>query len=244
MLYRKIPKNDDELSILGFGCMRLPALEDGTTDEDRAITQIRYAIDNGVNYMDTAWNYHGGESERILGRALRDGYREKVRVATKLPHWKVKHREDMDKYLNEQIEKLGVDHIDYYLLHGIEGNSWDRLEKLWVVDFLDKALEDGRIGNAGFSFHGIADDFIRIVDAYPWVFCQIQYNFLDQEYQAGTAGLEYAASKGLGVIIMEPLRGGNISHPNPPPDVKGVWDTAENKRTPVEWALRWVWNHS
>jgi hypothetical protein len=167
MLYRKMPKNDDELSILGFGCMRLPALEDGTTDEDRAITQMRYAIDNGVNYMDTAWNYLGGESERILGRALRNGYRGKVRIATKLPHWKVESREDMDKFLNKQLEKLGVDHIDYYLLHGIEGNSWDRLEKFGIADFLDKALKDGHIGNAGFSFHGIAEDFIRIVDSYP-----------------------------------------------------------------------------
>jgi len=243
MLYRKMPKNGDELSILGFGCMRLPMLKDGTIDENRAITQMRYAIDNGVNYMDTAWNYLGGESERILGRALRNGYREKVRIATKLPHWRVESFEDMEKYLNEQIEKLGVDHIDYYLLHGIDGNSWDRLEKLGISDFLDKALQDRRIGNAGFSFHGIADDFIRIVDAYPWMFCLLQYNFLDQEYQAGTTGLKYAASKGLGAMIMEPLRGGNISHPNPPPDVKDIWDTAENKRTPVEWALRWVWNH-
>ncbi len=243
MRYRKVPKTGDELSILGFGCMRLPARKDGTIDEERSIAQIRYAIDHGVNYLDTAWNYLGGQSERILGRALRDGYREKVRIATKLPQWKVTRREEMDQYLNEQLEKLGVDRIDYYLLHAIEGNSWDRLAALGVADFLDQAAADGRIGNAGFSFHGVAEDFKRIVDAYPWVFCLIQYNYLDQENQAGTAGLKYAASRGLGVMVMEPLRGGNISRPAPPPAIQEIWDLAETRRTPVEWALRWVWDH-
>ncbi|AKB51339.1 Aldo/keto reductase [Methanosarcina barkeri str. Wiesmoor] len=242
MLYRKIPKNGDKLSILGFGCMRLPVIEDGTIDEERATRQVRYAIDHGVNYIDTAWPYHMGESEPFLGRALTDGYREKIKLATKLPSWLVENREDMDRFLNTQLERLNTDHIDYYLLHSLAGEVWDKLEPLGVIDFLNKAKDDGRITNAGFSFHGPIEDFKRIVDAYPWTFCQIQYNFMDERNQAGTEGLKYAASKGLGVIVMEPLLGGNLASPVPA-EVKDIWDEAETKRTPAEWALRWVWNH-
>lgn len=242
MLYRKMPKNGDELSILGFGCMRLPVKEDGSIDEERATKQVRYAIDQGVNYVDTAWPYHMGESEPFLGRALDDGYREKVKIATKLPSWLIESREDMDKFLNAQLENLKTDHIDYYLIHALVGDLWDNVEKLGVVDFLDKAKADGRIINAGFSFHGSGDEFKRIVDAYDWDFCQIQYNFLDENNQAGTRGLEYAASKSLGVIVMEPLRGGNLTK-TLPQAVKEIWDEAPIKRSPAEWALRWVWNH-
>lgn len=242
MLYRKMPKNGDELSILGFGCMRLPMV-DGNIDEARAIAQIRGAIDNGVNYVDTAWPYLGGQSEPLLGKALQDGYRERVKVATKLPTWLVSSREDMDRYLNAQLERLGTDHIDYYLVHALDGTSWDGIEPLGIREFLDQAKKDGRIVNAGFSFHGLPEDFNRIVDAYPWVFCQIQYNFMDQEFQAGTQGLKYAASKDIGVIIMEPLRGGNLALPTPPPAVAEIWGEASIRRSPVEWALRWVWNH-
>ncbi len=241
MLYRKIPKNGDELSILGFGCMRLP-LKEGKIDEERATKQVRYAIDHGVNYIDTAWPYHMGESEPFLGRALADGYREKVKIATKLPSWTVKSQEDMDRILNAQLERLRTDHIDYYLIHGLVGALWDKMEKLNVLDFLERAREDGRILNAGFSFHGSVDDFKLIVDAHPWIFCQIQYNFLDEKNQAGTEGLEYAASKGLGVIIMEPLRGGKLTNPIPPA-VQEIWNEAAVERTPAEWALRWIWNH-
>lgn len=241
MLYRKIPTNGDELSILGFGCMRLPVKADYSIDEERAIRQLRSAIDNGVNYVDTAWPYHMGASEPFVGRALAGGYREKVRLATKLPSWLIEKREDMDKYLNAQLEKLKTDHIDYYLVHALVGDLWDAVERLGVKDFLDTAKADGRIRNAGFSFHGAAEDFSRIVDAYDWDFCQIQYNFLDGKNQAGTAGLEYAAKKGLGVIVMEPLRGGNLTK-NVPPAVKAIWDESPVKRTPAEWALRWIWN--
>jgi predicted aldo/keto reductase-like oxidoreductase len=243
MLYRKIPKNNDKLSILGFGCMRLPISKNQDIDEARAICQIRHAVDNGVNYLDTAWPYHGGKSEPLLGRALEDGYREKVKIATKLPSWMIKNRNDMDHYLDRQLDKLKTDRIDYYLLHALDGMLWNNLKNLGVIDFLNKALEDGRIVNPGFSFHGLAEDFKRIVDEYPWVFSQIQYNFLDQENQAGTAGLKYAASKNLGVVVMEPLRGGNLGLPTPPAAVEEIWNMAKKKRTPVDWALSWVWNH-
>ena len=241
MLYREVPKTGDRLSILGFGCMRLPQ-KDGHIDAERATRQLRFAIDHGVNYVDTAWPYHGGQSEPLVGRVLADGYREKVKLATKLPSWLIEKREDMDTYLNAQLAKLQTDHIDYYLVHALVGDLWNNVEKLGVADFLDKARADGRIKHAGFSFHGASEDFSRIVDAYSWDFCQIQYNFLDEKNQAGTKGLKYAASKGLGVVIMEPLRGGNLTR-NVPPAVQEIWDEAPVKRSPAEWALRWIWNH-
>jgi predicted aldo/keto reductase-like oxidoreductase len=241
MLYRKMQKTGDELSILGFGCMRLPT-KDRLIDEPRATFQVRHAIDQGVNYIDTAWPYHGGQSEPFLGKALQDGYRQKVKLATKMPSWMVKTRADMDQYLSSQLARLATDHIDYYLLHSLNGSVWDNLNNLGVLEFLDVAKKDGRIVHASFSFHGAAEDFRRIVDAYPWVFCQIQYNYLDQKNQAGTEGLEYAAARGLGVIVMEPLRGGNLGLVTPPPAVAAVWQQAKVQRTPVEWALRWVWN--
>ena len=242
MLYRKMPKNGDALSILGFGCLRLP-MAAGKIDEERAIAQIRHAIDCGVNYLDTAWPYHHGESEPLLGKALRDGYRERVKIATKVPTWLIKNRADMDRYLDAQLERLQTGQIDYYLVHSLTGALWDDIAALGVRDFLDQAQQDGRIVNAGFSFHGLAEEFTRIVDAYPWTFCQIQYNILDVKFQAGTAGLKYAAAKGLGVIIMEPLRGGNLGLPTAPPAVAALWNEARIQRPPAEWALRWVWNH-
>ncbi len=242
MLYREVPKNGDELSILGFGAMRLPTKEDGSIDENTATDMIRYSIDNGVNYVDTAWPYHMGESEPFLAHALEDGYREKVKLATKQPQWIVKKPEDMDRFLNAQLEKLNTDHIDYYLIHSLVKSSWENVRDLGVREFLDRAKADGRIVNAGFSYHGTPEDFAPMVDAYDWDFCQIQYNFLDENIQAGTEGLEYAASKGLGVIIMEPLRGGNLADPVPD-EVMDIWNEAEVERSPVEWALRWVWNH-
>jgi predicted aldo/keto reductase-like oxidoreductase len=242
MLYRKVPQNGAELSILGFGCMRLPVKEDGIIDEKRAMNQVRYAIDNGINYFDTGWIYHMGESEPFLGRALADGYRGKIKLATKLPSWLVKSRKDMDYFLNAQLERLKTDHIDYYLIHGIAGEMWDKLEALDVIDFLDRAKSDGRIINAGFSFHGLIEDFKRIVDTYPWIFCQIQYNFMDENNQAGTEGLKYAVSKDLGMVVMEPLLGGNLAS-QIPTEVQEIWTEAAVKRTPAEWALRWIWNH-
>ncbi|HML25927.1 MAG TPA: aldo/keto reductase, partial [Methanomethylovorans sp.] len=242
MLYRKMPKNGDKLSIIGFGAMRLPTKQDGSIDEEKATQMIHYAIDNGVNYIDTAWPYHMGESELFLGRVLADGYREKVKLATKMPQWMVKNLDDMDSFLNKQLEKLNTDHIDYYLLHSLVGSSWKNIRDLGVNDFLDRAKADGRIINAGFSYHGNAEDFRGVVDGYDWDFCQIQYNFLDEDIQAGRKGLEYAASHDFGVVIMEPLRGGNLTDPVPC-EIMDIWNEADVKRSPAEWALRWVWNH-
>jgi predicted aldo/keto reductase-like oxidoreductase len=242
MLYRTVPKTGDKLSILGFGCMRFPSTRTGGIDEERTIRQIRHAIDNGVNYLDTAPVYHMGKSEPILAKALAGGYREKVRIATKLPHWSVFERADMDRILNAQLKTLQTDHIDYYLLHSLSKGAFEKLRGLGVLAFLDAAKKDGRIKNAGFSFHGNTPAFKEIVDAYGWEFCQIQYNYLDETSQAGTAGLEYAAAKGLAVIIMEPLRGGNLAG-RVPETIRKIWDNASVKRSPAEWALRWVWNH-
>jgi predicted aldo/keto reductase-like oxidoreductase len=239
MQYRTMKSTGDKLSALGFGCMRFPR-KGVSVDEERTIMQLRLAIDNGVNYLDTALLYGG--SEAIVGKALRDGYREKVKIATKLPYSQVRKREDMDKLLDVQLQRLQTDHIDYYLLHNLNLAAWDRLKGLGMVDFIQKAKADGRIRHIGFSSHASTPEFKKMIDQYDWEFCQIQYNILDETNQAGKEGLMYAASKGLGVIIMEPLRGGALAKA-PPNDVQAIWDGAETKRTPVEWALRWVWNH-
>ena len=241
MQYRTVPKTGEKLSALGFGAMRLPTKR-LKIDEERAIKQIRYAIDNGVNYVDTAFPYHSGESEKLVGKALQDGYREKVNIATKLPPFILEKREDMDKILDIQLRKLKTDHIDYYLLHGLEANSWKKMRNLGVLEFLDHGKASGKIRNAGFSFHGDRRTFKEIIDSYDWVFCQIQYNFLDENTQAGTEGLQYAASKNLAVIIMEPLRGGMLAD-NLPKEVEQIYDNANKKRTAAEWGLLWVWNH-
>jgi predicted aldo/keto reductase-like oxidoreductase len=241
MLYRKMKKAAPELSILGFGCMRLPLKDNGLIDEDQAAMMLRYAIDNGVNYIDTAYPYHNGESEPVVGRALTGGYREKVHLATKLPSWLIKSREDMDKYLDEQLARLRTDFIDFYLVHGLIRPFWENLSGLGVTDFLDDAIADGRIRYAGFSFHDNTTLFKEIVKGYDWTFAQIQYNFMDEHFQAGTEGLNFAAKKGLGIVVMEPIRGGLLAK-----DLAGIseiWQKAKVQRPPAEWALRWVWNH-
>ena len=241
MKYRAMGKMDLEVSALGFGTMRLPvAGEDKDIDEPTAIAMIRHAIDQGVNYVDSAHGYHGGNSEVLVGKALRDGYRTKVRVATKLPLWDVKKLEDCDRLLNEQLGRLQMDRVDLYLLHCLTGPRWDQMKQLGVMDWMESVKADGRIGAIGFSFHDSLDAFRRIVDDYDWPFCQIQYNFVNEDVQAGTEGLQYAAAKGLAVIVMEPLFGGTLAQP--PEPVQEIWDAAPGGSRPVDMALRWLWN--
>jgi predicted aldo/keto reductase-like oxidoreductase len=237
MQYRKFGKLDWQVSALGFGAMRLPTT-DGEIDESTAVEMMRYAIDQGVNYVDTAYPYHDGKGEVCVGRALQDGYREKVKLATKMPCWLVETPADFDKFLDEQLEKLQTDHIDFYLLHAVWRDRWDRMQEMGALAWAEKPLADGRIGHLGFSFHGTLPLFKEVIDAYDWTMCQIQYNLLNEDVQAGTEGLEYAAGKGVAVVIMEPLLGGALV--NPPPDVRRVWDEAG--RTPADVALRWLWD--
>lgn len=240
MRYRRMESTGDELSVLGYGCMRLPQ-KGGRIDEERARDQLLSAIDRGVNYVDTAMPYHMGASEPFLGRALRGGYREKVKLATKMPHWNVRSREDMDRFLSAQMSNLQTDHIDYYLVHNLQSAAWKRLKVLGVTDFIEEAVGDGKIRNIGFSYHGGKDEFRAIVDDYPWRFCQLQINYLDRDNQAGLEGMRYAASKGVGVIAMEPLRGGTLAR-KPSLEIQAIWDSGAVSRSPAEWALRWVWN--
>lgn len=244
MQYRTFGKLDWKASALGFGAMRLPILDGDSAriDEPEATRMIRTAIDNGVNYVDTAYSYHQENSEPFVGRVLQDGYRERVKLATKLPCWKVEERADFDRLLNEQLGKLQTDHVDFYLLHGLNAQRWPQMRDLDVLEWAKGALADGRIRHLGFSFHDQLEVFKEIVDATDlWDFCQIQYNYMDIEYQAGTEGLRYAASKGLAVIIMEPIRGGQLAK-SVPPAIQALWDSAPTRRSPAEWALQWVWN--
>jgi predicted aldo/keto reductase-like oxidoreductase len=243
MKYRKMPKIGEEISILGFGCMRFPLREDGSIYEELSERMMDYAIERGVNYIDTAWPYHEGESEPFVGRFLEKyGHRDRVNLATKLPSWLIEKREDMDYYLDEQLKRLRTNHIDYYLVHALNKNRWEQLKKCGIFDFLSAVKEDGRVRNVGFSFHDDLSTFKEIVDSYNWNFCQIQYNYMDTEFQAGKKGLLYAAEKGLGVIVMEPLRGGKIAG-RIPPEVQRLLDSQKKDYSPVEWALRWVWDH-
>ncbi|MEN6329043.1 MAG: aldo/keto reductase [Methanobacteriaceae archaeon] len=249
MLYRKLGKTGEKVSILGFGCMRLP-IRDGNPeniDEPRATKMLRYALDNGVNYVDTAYPYHGssatsgGRSEIVVGNVLSNGYQDQVYLSTKLPCWLVQEKEDLDHYLNEQLERLQTDRVDFYLLHGLNQKTWENLINLEVFEFLDSALEDGRVGYAGFSFHDESEVFKTIVDSYPWSFAQIQYNYMDQDFQAGKSGLEYIKAQNMGSVIMEPLRGGCLTK-NIPKEIQAIWDGAPVKRTLAEWGLRFLWD--
>jgi predicted aldo/keto reductase-like oxidoreductase len=243
MQYRKFGTLDWQASALGFGCMRLPlsGTEASQIDDNQSTEMLAYAIDHGVNYLDTAYPYHGGQSEIFVGKFLKNGYRDKVKLATKMPTWLTENKADFDKYLNEQLEKLQTEQIDFYLLHGLNSKRWPKLVELDIFTWAEKTIADGRIGHLGFSFHDDYEAFKMIVDAYEkWTFCQIQYNYMDIENQAGTRGLRYAASKGLAIVIMEPILGGRLV--DPPPTVQEVWDTAESQRKPADWALQWLWD--
>ena len=243
MQYRSFGKLDWKPSALGFGAMRLPTIDDDPAkiDEELAVRMIRTAIDGGVNYVDTAWPYHREHSEPLVGRALQDGYRERAKLATKMPVWLTDAREDFDHYLNEQLVRLQTDHVDFYLLHGLNKTVWPKIRDLGVLEWAKGAIADGRIRHLGFSFHDELPVFKEIVDAGDWTFCQIMCNYMDIAFQAGREGLHYAASKGLAVVIMEPLRGGQLTQPAPEPVAK-VWSEAKTKRSQADWALQWLWN--
>lgn len=243
MHYRKFGKDGWKISALGFGAMRLPQLADGTVDEDESIRMIRFGIDHGINYVDTAYMYHDGHSESIVGKALANGYREKVRIATKSPGHLINVAEDFDRILDDQLQRLNVSKIDYYLFHGIGYSGLEQIKDLNLFSRMEKAKNDGRIGHIGFSFHDVAAAFIKIIDSYDcWDFCQIQYNYMDITNQAGTDGLLYAAKKGIPVVIMEPLLGGRLTRP--PKSIATMFkESIGSRRTPAEWSLQWIWNH-
>lgn len=238
MLMTKFPGIELESSALGFGCMRLPT-KDGKIDEEKAIAMIRHGIDSGVNYIDTAYPYHGGESEIIVGKALQDGYREKVILVTKLPCWHVHKHEDMMALLDEQLAKLQTDHVDFYLLHALDGARYDKMKELGYQEFFAEALAQGKIRYPAFSFHDGKEAFLRILNDYDWKMCQVQMNILDDENQATLEGIKAAGEKGVGVVIMEPLRGGLLA--NPPEDVVAEYAKFPVNRSPVEWAFRYLY---
>jgi len=244
MKYRRMGSLDWEVSALGFGCMRLPTKKvDGidVIDEEEAIKMIRYAIDNGINYFDTAFPYHNETSEIVVGKALQDGYREKIKLVTKLPMWKIEQREDFDKFLNTQLGKLQTNYVDIYLFHGLNKQTFELVKKYKLIEKMEDAKELGKIRHIGFSFHDSYDVFKDIIDYYNWDMAQIQWNFVDYNTQATTKGLEYATSKGIAVVVMEPIKGGKLATITK--EIEEIIENAPVKRTAANWALQYVWNH-
>lgn len=240
MEYRVNPKNNDKLSLLGFGCLRFQKKQ-GNIIMEEANRQIMNAIEHGVNYFDTAYVYGG--SEEALGQVLfQNQCREKVYIATKLPHYFIKKKEDMERYFREQCKRLKTDYIDYYLIHMLpDRGTFERLLNLGVFDWLEEKKEKGIIHNIGFSYHGNTSSFQELLDLYSWDFCQIQYNYVDEHSQAGRAGLKKANKMGIPVIIMEPLRGGRLVTGLPKEALKEMEKVSKN-RTPAEWGLRWLFD--
>jgi hypothetical protein len=241
MKYRTMGSLPWQVSALGFGCMRLPT--SGllrNVNEAYATGIIRFGIDQGINYVDTAWLYHFGQSERLLGKALKAGYREKVRLATKLPMILVKKEEDFEKYLDQQLERLQTDYLDFYLFHSMNQAHFEKMKRLRLLEKMEKARDQGKIKYIGFSFHDTLPVFKEIIDHYPWDMTQIQYNYMDTGVQATTDGLKYAFDKGIAIVIMEPLKGGHLV--KPPKEVRKIMEQAPTARSPVDWALQFLWN--
>lgn len=241
MIFRSMPNSKDRLSALGFGCMRFPVTDEGKIDEPQSFEMLYEAFHAGVNYFDTAWTYHNGESEPFLGRFLSQINRKKVFIATKLPCWLIESRQDMDEYLNNQLKRLQTAHVDYYLLHALNKANWNKMKDLGALEFLQNAKAAGKIRHIGFSFHDDYATFSKIIRSFDWDFTQIMLNYLDTHYQAGIRGLKLAASKKIGIVSMEPLRGGKLIH-SQPYEVEQVWQQANSTQSPVERALNWVWN--
>ena len=239
MQYRQ-DKYGNQVSILGFGCMRFQR-KLGVIDYEKAERQIMLAIENGVNYFDTAYIYPG--SEALLGEVLeKNNARDKVYIATKLPHYLIKSRNEMDKLFAEELRRLRTDHVDYYLMHMLtDAPTWERMKALGIHEWLQEKKASGAIRQVGFSYHGNSEMFCKLVDAYDWDFCQIQYNYMDEHTQAGRKGLMHANAKGIPVIIMEPLRGGKLVNMLPE-EAKKIMTDFPVKRTPAQWAFRWLWN--
>lgn len=239
MQYRN-DRYGNKLSILGYGCMRF-SQKLGRIDLAKAEKEIMAAYRGGVNYYDTAYIYPG--SEAALGKILeKNNIRDKVNIATKLPHYMMKKPGDMEKYFSEELKRLRTDHVDYYLMHMLtDVRTWERLQGLGILDWLREKKESGAIGQVGFSYHGNSDAFCQLLDAYDWDFCQIQYNYMDEHSQAGRTGLKYAAKKGIPVIIMEPLRGGRLIN-NLPPRARKLFSIYPEKKSPAEWAFLWLWD--
>ncbi|AEJ60346.1 aldo/keto reductase [Spirochaeta thermophila DSM 6578] len=246
MYYRTMGRTGVEVSALGFGCMRFPTKggDSSRIDEAQAERMLLYAIEHGVNYLDTAWPYHGGRSEPFVGNVLeRHGLRDRVFLATKMPMWEVKTGADLDRIFDEQRRRLRTDYVDFYLLHSLNKENWKRVEASGALEWLQRKKEEGAIRFIGFSFHDEISEFKRYVDALGegWDFCQIQYNYMNEHEQAGTEGLNYAAERGLGVVVMEPLLGGYLA--GRIPRLEPVWAQSGRSWSPVEWALRWLWNN-
>jgi predicted aldo/keto reductase-like oxidoreductase len=248
MVKRVVKKNGDELFPLGLGAMRLPT-KNNSIDRESAQEFIFYAIENGVNYIDTAYAYHGGVSESSLGDILSlsgsDGvkYRDKIKLSTKLPSWMVRSREDMDAFLNEQLRKLQTDFIDYYYVHSVDLSTILRLKDLGLYEFLEKAKVDGKIRNIGFSYHGSPHEFKTLIDDFPWDMVLVQYNYLDVNAQAGIRGIQYAYENDIAVFVMEPLKGGLLAG-ELPPEVSALFDEVDSSKSSVDWALSWVFNQN
>ena len=247
MKYREMGRTGVRVSALGFGCMRFPTLSRrpsfyGKVDEREARHLLQSAFDKGVNYFDTAYNYHGGRSESILGRFLGTVRRDRILVATKLPGWRVKKPSDFARIFRLQLRRLDTDYIDFYLLHGLNGASFEHLRQQGVLDFIEGLKKDGRVRFLGFSFHDSGAAFRPIVDAFDWDFCQIQYNIVDARMQAGRSGLLYAARRGLGVVIMEPLHGGDLVECIPDP-IRRMWERGAVRSSPAGTCLAWIWDH-
>ena len=243
MNYRTMGKLGIRASAFGLGCMRFngAASGDSIIDEQKAVSLIRRAIDGGVTYIDTAYVYLDKTSEIVLGKALRDGYREKVTIATKVPPDLVNCRADLERILNEELEKLQTDHIDFYLMHAMNRDKWEHMKSIGAPEFFDEMKKAGKIRYKCFSFHSSYEDFEYILNDSDWDMVQIQYNFMDINNQAGTRGLELAGSKGIPVVIMEGLLGGRLA--SAPDNVQALYDAFPVKRSPVEWAFRWLCNH-
>jgi predicted aldo/keto reductase-like oxidoreductase len=233
MEYGQYGKTGLTVSKLGLGCMRFPK------DENEAIGIVRHAIDNGINYLDSAYVYK--DSEVITGKALRDGYRDKIILATKSPIWNVSRYEDFEKYLDEELLRLKTDHIDVYLLHNLFAGNWEKVQQYDGLSFLDKMIAKGKIRHKAFSIHSTLEAFKTIVDSFDWDMAQIQLNILDEHHQVGVTGLQYAAQKGLAMVIMEPLRGGSLLN-NAPQEVYDLVDAYPQKRSLAEWCFRWLYN--